>query len=941
MITKRRSAINPILHTPYEEPQSHWILDERGRTTNDKDTGRRPSQSLSGIPGETVSFGGPDTLPHNLINELRRKVTSWRKTGWPGTTSRTRSLLEFWASDSGVAMRPFWCQREAVETAIWLLEAGRVHDPDYHDTVMSEIRKTNGTYNDSIPRLAFKMATGTGKTHLMAMVALWLAANANDNRGVVNFLAIAPNLTVKNRLEALVPGNRDKMWDSITPPGFRRYLSRMRWTVLNFQAFQRRSVLGVNGQEQADSKVKKLLLGGRRVQPPEWTESEQAMLERLLRGHGADSKMVVINDEAHHCYLPSEGRASREEQKDAKYAALWFGALRALRNAGRLERVFDFSATPMWLRRPKELSSEVFPWTVSDFSLLDAIESGLVKIPRVPVSDDVDDCEPRYRNIYEYNGGKDLNSSLSPKVRDSLKQLYLDYSNKVNPRYEAAGIRPVFIVVANKISNAEALYEYIAGTWDGNVGKPGNLGLFSNIDPDGKPKEHPPALLVHSKLDDLTGSEASTIKKHAGLFAAQDATATQRLDAIRNAFATVGRPGESGERIRCIVSVGMLTEGWDARNVTHIFGYRKFGSLLLCEQVTGRALRRTSFSGLDEYQKPEYANVFGVPYTFARGDDGPIQPAVQPWTVESLPGRAAYRIEFPNVVGYRLPSGDVARFEFDASSVKPYEVARSAPSVTEIEGAVGSGAHMVAERRPRTAIWETAAEVTKILSADGGHRRAIFADSVVATKLWLAHPDITCINPEAMQFDDKVPPKIADACRLRTEGQAVPQPVFADMRDRSQPRLLSTGNILFETTLKHRHDAVRSELNVAACHTYSEVRLAEILDKHRLIECWVRNFRLGFYVPWFDAGANTWRNTEPDFIARVSRPGGCSPLHLLIEFKGQERGKPREEQKRFYLEKRWAPAVSAWGKYGEWRVVWIENLDEAAQHIDLACAEAP
>lgn len=423
-------------------------------------------------------------------------------------------------------------------------------------------------------------------------------------------------------------------------------------------------------------------------------------------------------------------------------------------------------------------------------------------------------------------------------------------------------------------------------------------------------------------------------------------SSSDRLEAIRDIFDTVGRRGKPGERIRCIVSVGMLTEGWDARNVTHIFGYRRFGSLLLCEQVTGRALRRTSFSGHDNVQSPEYANVFGVPYMFARGEDETIQVPVQPYLVESLPERASHRMNLPNVVGYDYP-GDTVRFRLDASKVEPYVVVRSAPSETQLQGAVGSEDRTVAYRRYRTAIWETAAAVARhvdFASATGDshiRKRIAFADAVSATKSWLEHPNISCDFPEELQFDDAVPAKIAKACIFHTDDQSGPLPIFADMRDRGLPRLLSTGDVRFETTLQHRYDTTHSELNAAACHSHSEVQLAGILDGHRLVQCWVRNFRLGFAVPWFDAETDMWRVTEPDFVACVARPNSAIPLHLLIEFKGKRRGDSREEQKRIYLEKWWAPAVSAWGEYGEWRVVWIEDIRDAAQRLGEACAGEP
>ena len=423
------------------------------------------------------------------------------------------------------------------------------------------------------------------------------------------------------------------------------------------------------------------------------------MLSRLLLAHGRRGDFLVLNDEAHHCYAPTEVPEVRDsdEKAEREMAALWFSALRDMHDSGRLAQVVDLSATPMWLRLPPNVKSVIFPWTVSDFPLLDAIESGLVKIPRVPVSDDVDSDQPRYRNIYEFAKGRDCpDGEPQGEIREPLKQLYSHYSEKVNPLFENEGILPILIIVVNKIRNAERLYRWIAGdSRKDGIAKPGNLPLFSNFEPDGKAKNRPPTLLVHSKLSEpggLSGGLAAAIDHQAGLHAPEATTKAAKQEAIREIFTTAGRKGEVGEHIRCVISVGMLTEGWDARNVTHIFGYRRFGSLLLCEQVTGRALRRTSFSGRDEHQRPEYANIFGVPYSFARGEDPPPPPPPpQPWKVWSVSGREPLRIEFPNVVAYEQPQ-EIVRWRLDSSRVDEFSVSpRPTPDETIEAGTAGHG----------------------------------------------------------------------------------------------------------------------------------------------------------------------------------------------------------------------------------------------------------
>ncbi len=971
--TKRMFNESPILHKPYEEPATYYVTDPRGRSTNEVCSGRRPSEASSGMPDEDGNKTIVDSTsiePHMTINGLRDALVHWRQNGWKGTTYRTRRLLEFWnRSDPGAGMRPFWCQMEAVETMIWLFEAGQVHDPAFHKRVTRNLKSINDAYNDGVYRTAFKMATGTGKTNVMAMTMLWMLVNDihRDDSGITNFLVIAPNLTVRKRLEVLDPKKGTELWDAITPREFHRVLGRAQVTVVNFHVFQRRTAT-MDGKSLGTRE--KRMLGRANVENSK--ESETDMINRVLREHDPKSKVVVINDEAHHCYKPQEERQYDVEYAEyQKAAALWFNALKLLKGQDRLVHVHDFSATPMWISKPKNVESVVFPWTVSDFSLLDAIESGLVKIPRVPVKDDVDSYHPKYRNIYEYNSGKPLGPNLSVQVQEPLEQLYKHYHDKVNPAYDEIGIIPIFIIVANNIKNATAIYRWIAGSRhsDGKRGARGHLSMFSNYDQDGNPLNLPPTLLVHSRLFEkapTSGSEKKIVDEQATLFGL-DGSLDKKQEQIRSLFTSVGQSG-AARHIRCVISVGMLTEGWDAKNVTHVFGYRRFGSQLLCEQVTGRALRRTSFVGFAK-QKPEYANVFGVPYTFARGGDVKLQPPAQPYMVFSVTGNEKFRISFPNVIGYQNPRKR-RRFVLNPDKVMTY-VIKSEPTVTEVQGPAGSGMTVVRERRVQTSIWNTARQVAELLNHDsdrdhdvGQHimtgRNISFVDSCRIVKQWLDHPNITCNDHAGVMADPHVPQRIAEACDHNDEVVNI-RPIFAD-KYQSGDRLLTTEGVRFRTTLQHTYkkignsenstlyddmDAVntqntflkKSELNRAACHSSEEASIAKILDTHPSVEAWTRNFRLDFKIHWFDKSQNTWRDTEPDFVARVKTKKNDKPVHLVIEFKGMKKKEAEEQAKRYYMENWWCPSVSAHndGEYGEWRSVWIENVKSAKRQISEAC----
>ncbi len=979
-----------ILHTPYAAPDRHWELDEHGRAKVATAPGRRPSSTQLPVPsprGDESDWTPPDTgvEPHRTINELRGTVDDWRAASWKGVAPRVRLLLEDWAEERA-EMRPFWCQREAVETLIWLFDAGPAHAPDVHERIVARLRQVNDRWNEGMPRVASKMATGAGKTHLMAMIALWWAVRRPDRP--IDLLALAPGLTIRDRLQAL-KDPKGEIWRSVAPPGFQGDLRRMRWTILNFQAFQRKALLHVDGRA-ATGKEKDLLHGPRRGRKdlPGWIESEREMLDRLLKAHRGGGPIAVLNDEAHHCYTLRDvrlasGTADAEEKEDRKRAELWFGALRALRARDRLDQVFDLSATPMWLRRPARLQAETFPWTVSDFSLLDAVESGLVKAPRVPVDDRAVDADgrpihlaPRYRNIYLHNEKRALGEPLAPQVAAPLHELYEHYATETAPAYEEKGRTPVLIVVANTIENATALHRYIAGyrepvgdDSDGTTGcagvpagfrtgiwKAGNLELFSNADSaTGRPVARPRTILVHSRLDDPApgGNDAigQAIEDQATLFVPSDESAppltrAEKRQAIRDVFMSVGRRGEPGERIRCVISVGMLTEGWDARNVTHIFGYRAFGSQLLCEQVTGRALRKTAFSGRDERQPLEYANLFGVPFAWPGGKTPGTPPVpVEPQDVFTLPGREHLRIRFPCVAGYVRGVG-APRWRIDPRDAPRRRVAPRGPLVgTSVAGPLGEPVLVPRQGEDdRTALWKAAAQLVPRLERGVEDRRRAFVDALAI--LDVCRPNLDCEDWTDLQFDGDALHAIASRVRLVEGGPAVGA-VFDDQRDPGVPRTADTGGVRFRTTLRHWTDGTaKSELNAAACHSSDEAELARILDRHPDVEAWVRNFRLGWTVPWWDSENACWSRAEPDFVARsrtLTTDG--RRRHLVIEFKGLLAGEASEERKRYYLEERWAPAVSrrpagaAAGvdDLGDWRAVWIENLGEAPLQIARAC----
>ena len=503
----------PVLNRPHEEPSLHWQLAEDNTSTGKQIEGRRLSQALVIVPKERGAQQRMQVTPaeqNELVNRIRDAVAGWRSANYPGATSATKQLLQHWRSEANDP-RLFFAQVEAAETLIWLTEANASRYP-----VLAEVRRdlaeANRDYNSDISRLAVRMATGSGKTAVMGMVIAWHAVNAaasqrRDGRYTTCFLAITPGHTVRERLAALHPAHPENVYGEmrLLPEGKRSVLGAVKVQVLNFQTFQRRDRLSA-----ASTDAKKLLRAGRKTQN---LESMSAVLDRALRGfptsRGAP-KVCVLNDEAHHCYLPEAGRRTSEDD-DTKAAAIWFGALEGLRDTERLGPVYDFSATPIFIEGT-DRKERMFPWVVSDFPLMDSIESGLVKIPQVPVDDDSESERVQWRNLYANTTPKKVKRDAVPaELNRALTALYRSYEQKfnqwMNPDDPAKTMPtpPVFIVVANNIANATAIADHVAG-WaekraDGStVYHDGACALFANYRGDG-PTERVHTMLVHSQLE--------------------------------------------------------------------------------------------------------------------------------------------------------------------------------------------------------------------------------------------------------------------------------------------------------------------------------------------------------------------------------------------------------------------------------------------------------
>jgi len=680
---------HPILNSPYLYPGRHWELDKDGQPTNKIVESRRRSDLTTPVPktkkqksqsqsemllsdGLGLTSLAQEYNPTPIINEIRTYVAQWRALPNPDqwlVTPETARLLQHWRHHQFQSIRPFFCQVEAVETAIWLMEVAPKLGPRTAK-FWAHLKGANGQANPELMRIALKLATGAGKTTVMAMLMAWQTVNAvrhpNSKQFSRGFLLVAPGITIRDRLRVLLPNDPESYYRTreIMPPDMLPDMDKAKIVLTNYHAFKLRERINLAAGTRT-------ALAGWRGEAMQTMETEGQMLQRVMPELMGLKNIVVINDEAHHCYrervLDAEAETEQDltgdekaEAKEANEAArLWIKGIEAVKRKLGLNMVYDLSATPFFLRGSGYQEGSLFPWTMSDFSLMDAIECGIVKLPRVPIADNVEGGDtPKFRNLWEHIGkklpkkgrtsGKALDPlSLPTELLNALEALYGHYKLTFD-LWEASkiGVPPVFIVVCNNTATSELVYKYISGFYrdDGN-GKEtlenGRLDLFRNYDDYGNRLSRPNTILIDSAqlesgealdkdfreaaADEIERFKRELIERTGDLHAGDNVDESTLLREVMN---TVGKKGKLGEQIRCVVSVSMLTEGWDVNTVTHILGVRAFGTQLLCEQVVGRGLRRQSYELNDQGKfNVEYADILGIPFDFtAKPVVSPPQP---------------------------------------------------------------------------------------------------------------------------------------------------------------------------------------------------------------------------------------------------------------------------------------------------------------------------
>ncbi|MBE2197638.1 MAG: DEAD/DEAH box helicase family protein [Anaerolinea sp.] len=911
-----------IINSPYEEPARHWRYERETRIFDLVD-GRRPAGYV--VASESSkTFDDPGIFVEiPLVNQIRPRVRAWREAGYPGVTSISKRLLDHWYDPEEFETRRFFfCQLEAIETLIWLTEAAAA------ERVGIDIPSDGGAFL----RQCCKMATGSGKTIVMAMAIAWHILNKvtypQDTRFSKNVLVVAPGLTVKSRLAVLEPAGTGNYYEqfNVVPSALLDKLRQGKVLVRNWHALAWESAEQITKRRSVDKRGPK---------------SDEAYTREVLGEMANAHNLLVINDEAHHAWRvnwEAEGKylRSRDLKDSAAEATVWIGGLDRLHRTRVILTCYDFSATPFTPSGKKSSEEALFNWIVSDFGLNDAIESGLVKTPRVVVRDDaVPDAKTYKSRLYHiYNDPDvkdDLNRRANPEepLPDLVLNAYylLGYDwREAWKAWQAANqpTPPVMITVCNRTETA-ARVKHAFDSCRIHINElcdPARiLHIDSKVLKQAEEQEEPAAPVLTTEAEGEAEDEE--------IPAERKLTKAEQAELLRRTVDTVGKPGQPGANIQKVISVGMLSEGWDAKTVTHIMGLRAFSSQLLCEQVVGRGLRRTSYeinpeTGLFE---PEYVNIFGVPFTFLPhegGLDGPPPPPTPKAAVEPDPTKAEFEIYWPNVV--RIERVFQPRLTLDWPRVRPLElnaaqtaqVAELAP-VLEGKPNVSQISRIELERlarefRTQRIIFETARDVFDQMKQTWQGSREVLLAQLVRIVEQFIRSDLIAISPPLFYQDDmrrrliitlnmsRVVQHIWEAVRQENTEQLTP--VF----DRDHP-IRTTSEMRTWYTGKPCERTEKSHINVCVYDSAWEASDAFWLDNNPHVAAWAKNDHLGFEILYIYRGVV--RKYRPDFLVRL-----VNGDMLILETKGQY---TEQDQVKWRYLQEWTQAVNTHGGFGHWR----------------------
>lgn len=911
-----------IINSPYEEPSHYWSYDRETRSFNLKE-GRRPAGYV--VASETSkSFDDPGIfIEIPLVNKIRPRIKAWREAGYTGVTGITKRLLEHWRNpEEREHRRFFFCQLEAIETLIWLTEAPEA------EKVGIEIPSDSGLFR----RLCSKMATGTGKTIVMAMLIAWQVLNKvtypQDTRFTKHIFVVAPGLTVKSRLSVLVPSAQGNYYDefNIIPSGLSEKLNQGKVLIRNWHALNWETEEKIAKKKGVDKRGAK---------------SNEAYVREVLGDMSNAHNILVINDEAHHAWrIPAESKVKGLKKEDIEEATKWVGGLDRLHETRGILACYDFSATPFAPSGKKSTEEALFPWIISDFGLNDAIESGLVKTPRVVIRDDgVPDAKTyksKLYHIYEHVK-EDLNRSapehvpLPDLVINGYYLLGKDWLEAAKV-WEERGFKtpPVMISVANRTETA-ARVKY---AFDHKKIRIDELCISERI------------LHIDSRVLEIAESQEEAVSLEKNPEEEQEEESThkrskkEQAEYLRKQVDTVGQTGKPGEHIQSVISVGMLSEGWDARTVTHIMGLRAFSSQLLCEQVVGRGLRRTSYeinpnTGLFD---AEYVNIFGVPFTFLphESKDGPPPPPPTPKTkIEPVAEKSQFEISWPNIIRvdhiYRpqliLEMDRVHTLELNvADTATSAEMAPFLEGKPDINGMSEIDLKDFGKKfRMQRIIFETARDIYDQMKPNWeGNREILLAQLIRLVEQFISSDKIRIYPPFYNEDEvkrrilitinmNKVVHHIWEAIRFENTESIVP--VF----DSDKP-IRSTGDMRTWYTGKPCEHTKKSHINLCVFDSAWEASEAFELDRNPNVDAWVKNDHLGFEIIYIFKGEV--RKYRPDFIIRLK-----NGKFLILETKGQET--QQDTAKRGFLDE-WVKAVNQHGGFGIWKWAVSKNPADVA-----------
>jgi len=993
---------HPILNSPYEYPEKHWELDENGQPTQEIKDFRRRADFITPIPkprkhkrnagqtelvfdeGKGLSTEQQQYDPTSIINNLRNHIDKWRmipdSKDW-NVTPETARLLKHWRHHKFTGIRPFFCQVEAVETAIWLTEVAPKIGKTGKD-FLEHLAASNEQANPGLLRLALKLATGAGKTTVMAMIIAWQTINAvrrpTSNKFTRGFLVVAPGLTIRDRLRVLQPNDPDSYYQSreLVPNDLVGELERAKIVITNFHAFKLRERMEISAGGRA-------LLKGRTGDDINTIETEGQMLQRVIPDLMGMKNVMVLNDEAHHCYREKQGEVEEEDldtdgkkeaQKNKEAARLWISGLEAVNRKLGVVRVFDLSATPFFLSGSGYAEGTLFPWTMCNFSLMDAIECGIVKLPRVPVADNIPGTEmPKFRELWKHIGkkmpkkGRGKAKTLDPlsipvELQTALEALYGHYKETFELwAKKSVNVPPCFIVVCNNTSTSKLVYDYISGFIRENEDGTSNIvngrfELFRNYDEHDNPIPRPRTLLIDSEqleagdaldnnfrsmaTDEIERFRREIIERTGDRQQAENIT---DQDLLREVMNTVGKPDRLGESIRCVVSVSMLTEGWDANTVTHVLGVRAFGTQLLCEQVIGRALRRQSYElnedGPDKgLFNVEYADVLGIPFDFtAKPVVAPPQPPRETITVKAIrPERDLLEIKFPRVEGYRVELPDERlSAEFNDDSTLELTPDIVGPSITRQSGIIGEGVDLTlvhtGDLRRSTLLFHITKRLIEHTWRNPGEKPKLhlFGQLKRITKQWLDNY-LLCTGgtfPAQLMYQE-----LCDmACNkivagITCKGIKEERPVVAVL-DPYNPTG-STMHVNFNTSREDRWetDSRKCHINWIILDSDWESEFCRVAESHPKVKRYVKNHNLGLEVPY--KYGSVMRTYLPDFIVIVDLGDG-KELNLIVEIKGYRREDAKE--KKLTMDTYWIPGVNNLKTFGLWAFAELTEVYQIEQ----------